>query len=271
VKRRTSFRHRSRAPVGADVGRRKTLTFSSVDDRTLIDAFVEYLRDWKYPGLKVDRRPDQENRDVPDIDAIAGPFAIEHTSIDSVPHQRRNNDWFMEAVGGLEDEFPNLPFRLNITLKYEAVTTGQNWAVIRQYIKQWIASESQHLADRVHLITIPGVPFEITVRKSGSRAPGLFFSRVAPNDSTLASRIRHQVDRKAQKLTPYKASGLTTLLLLENEDVALMNESIMLEAVRDAYPGGFPPLIDQVWYADTSLSSDIAFYDFTSALREAPR
>ena len=75
-------------------------------DRDVIDAFVSYLCSCGHPGLKVDRRPDEDNRNSADIDAIAGSLAIEHTSIDTLPNQRRDSGWFMQAVGGLEQEFP---------------------------------------------------------------------------------------------------------------------------------------------------------------------
>lgn len=240
-----------------------------MDDHTLIRIFVEYLGAEKIPGLRVDRWPDIENRTGRDIDAIAGNLAIEHTSIDSVDDQRRNSDWFMKAVGSLEDEFPSFPCRLNITLKYEAVTIGQDWTAIRRAMKQWIEITSVHLRDGAHLVSsIPGVPFEITVRKSNSRAPGVFFARTVPDEANLSCRARVQIDRKAAKLDPYKAKGFVTLLLLENDDVALMNECVMLRAIGYAYPEGLTNSIDELWYADSSLASDIAFEEFTPRLRK---
>jgi hypothetical protein len=243
-----------------------------MDDRILIDRFIEHLAKGKYPGVELDRRPDEENRVAPEIDAMAGSLAIEHTSVDSIPAQRRNSEWFMQAVGGLEDDIGSLPFRLNVTLKYEAVTTGQNWTAIRRAMKDWIEKESIPLSDGVHLMTaIPGIPFDFTVRKSCSREPGIFFARVVPDESKLVERVRSQIDRKVEKLLPYKQTGLTTVLLIENEDVALMNEIVMRKAVEEAYPKGLPEAIDELWYADTSLSSDIAFYEFTPYFRRAKR
>lgn len=102
-----------------------------MSDRDVVDAFISHLRDHGNPGLQVDRRPDEENRGSSDIDAIAGPFAIEHTSIDTLPNQRRDSDWFMRAAGKLERELPSTsPFRLNVTLEYNAVGIGQDWVAI---------------------------------------------------------------------------------------------------------------------------------------------
>lgn len=36
-----------------------------------------------------------------------------------------------------------------------------------------------------------------------------------------------------------------------------MNEEKMLDAIRRAYPNGPPTGVDQVWYADTSIASDL--------------
>lgn len=159
-------------------------------DRDVIDAWVAHLRDGGHPTLQVDRRPD----DSSDIDAIAGAFAIEHTSIDTLPNQRRDSNWFMQAAGGLEPELPSKPpFRLKISLEYDAVTRGQNWAAIRQALEGWITNEAPRLADGRHVLdSIPGVSFRLHVTKANDRRPGVFFARWEPDDDTLPDRIREQ-------------------------------------------------------------------------------
>lgn len=90
-----------------------------MNDQDVIIAFINYIRETSLPGLKIDRWPDKEkeNRNSEDIDAIAGDFAIEHTSIDTLPNQRQKSDWFMRAVGNLEQELSNkLSFRLRSTI-----------------------------------------------------------------------------------------------------------------------------------------------------------
>lgn len=173
-----------------------------------------HLAGGKYPGVKVDRRPDEENRAGPDIDAIAGHLAIEHTSVDSIPDQRRNSEWFMQAVGALKDEVEGLRFRLNIASQCEAMTIGQDWRAIRRAMEDWIERESAKLKDGPHPIkAAPGIPIDFMVRESSTREPGLFFARVAPEDSHLTVRVRPQIDRKAEKLLPYRQQDFTTVLL----------------------------------------------------------
>lgn len=238
-----------------------------MDDTEVVDAFVDHLRDNGYPGLQVNRRPDDENRGSSDIDAIAGPFAIEHTSIDTVPNQRRDSDWFVRAAGGLEQELHRPPFRLNIVLQYDAVAKGQDWNAIRHALMNWITKDASALPDGRHTVEkVAAVPFRLHVTKASNRPPGVFFARGAPKDDTLPERVRRQFDRKAKKLAKYQGSGMTTMLLIENDDIALMNESMMIEAIRNAYPTGPPPGVDQIWYADTSIPSQIEFWNFTAEL-----
>ncbi len=74
-----------------------------MEDRKVIESFVAHLQGSGHPGLKIDRWPDRENRNSPEIDAIAGKFAIEHTSVDTLPHQRSDSDRFGQVIEGLEE------------------------------------------------------------------------------------------------------------------------------------------------------------------------
>ena len=217
-------------------------------DCEVIEAFVAYLHNHGHPELRIDRQPDKENRQSRDIDAIIGPFAVEHTSIDTLPHQRQRDDWFEKVVGELEGElFSNVACRLRIKLEYHAVKTGQDWLAIRQALKTWILNEVPTLADgRSCLEDVAGVPFSIHVTKTSHRPPGIIFARFEPFDDTLPARIRDLFDSKAQKLSKYKC-GWTTVLIVENSDLALMNMEKLRGAIHQAYPAGIPSDIDQLW------------------------
>jgi hypothetical protein len=239
-----------------------------MDDRDVIKAFVEYLRANRYPGLKIDCWPEDKNPNTPDIDAIAGPFAIEHTSVDSLPNQRRDSDWFMQVVGGLKNEVNATPFRLRIIIEYGAVTKGQKWTAISAALKTWILSDAHDLPDGRHLVVnAPGIPFRMNVTKESDRPPGIFLGRFEPQDATLPARVRILLDRKANKLAKYHKPGTTTMLLIENDDIALMNEFRMREAIQQAYPEVLPEGVDEIWYTDTSIPPEIEFHNFTEEIK----
>ena len=242
-------------------------------DYDVIDAFIEYLRKHGYPELTVTSYPDKENRSSPDIDAIAGPFAIEHTSIDTLPNQRRNNDWFKKVLGNLEQEFEGqLSFRMSITFPYDAVDKGkgQDWVAIQKALKSWILEKSPHLEFGKHnLNNIPCIPFQLDVYKRSSDIPGIAFSRYEPHDGTLSCRIKELFDRKAEKLKKYKNFGKIRVLLIESNDIVLMDVQgwKILKAIRKTYSNGLPVGVDKIWYVDIAdLPDRIIFKDFTPDL-----
>lgn len=227
-----------------------------MNERDVIEAFVQHLQ----PGLCVDAWPEDKNRTSPEIDAIAGSFAIEHTSIDTFPEQRGNSDWFMRAAGSLEQDISNkISFRLRITLEYEAIVKRQNWNAIRSALDTWITSEAPKLPDGHHKREIKGIPFRLHLSKTRDRPPGVYFGRFEPqpHDDTLASRIKELFERKAEKLAKYPDK--VKVLLVENDDIALMNTPKMRDAIEKAFPADLPQGVDQLWYADTSIPSEVEF------------
>lgn len=246
------------------------MAITSFDDSLVIDAFVRHLRANGHPNLQVNRRPDQENLGREEIDAVAGCFAIEHTSIDTLPDQRRNSAWFRSVFGALQDQFAGqVPFRLRIIFPYDAIQKGQNWASIRDSIRDWVSNSSFQLPDGIHtVLEQPGIPFEFQAEKLSRRRPGVFLRRSPPGEDLLPERLYAQINRKARKLAPYRDSGYTTVLLLESNDLVLMNADKALEAVREALCDNLPQGVDEIWYAETDTSDpdEIYFHDFTTYL-----
>ena len=235
---------------------------SELDDVAVVDAFVAHLAESRHPGILVDSRPDVDNRSSSDIDAIAGPLAIEHTSIDTLENQRRDGSWFGEVAQPLEDEFRDrLPFRLRLVFPYEGIKAGQAWDAIRDALRQWVTDVVPSLTDGRHTIGIPRVPFEVSITKESDRPPGLFCMRVAPPDDNLAERLGTLLSRKAAKLKPYRSAGRRTVLLVESGDIALMNAHKLAETIREAFTNGLPDGVDELWHADTSVPGALEFWD----------
>lgn len=236
-------------------------------DKYTVDKFVDHLRDNGHPGLKINSYPDAHNRTTPDIDAIAGPFVIEHTSIDTIQSQREKDDWFTKVTNGLEKELAGqISYCLKVRLEYSAVTKGQDWNLIRDSLKRWIINNTPSLKwGSQKLVGVPGIPFSLHVDKDINSPPGLFFMRSEPLNSTLPQRIKNQCAGKAMKLAKYKGCGKTTVLLIESVDIALMSEPKMLDAIRKAFSNNLPLGVDRIWYA-AKFDSGFAFKDFTQKI-----
>ncbi len=220
-------------------------------DDEVVEAFIAYLGDNGYPGLRIDRRPDTENPQSKDIDAIAGQFAIEHTFISTFQKQKTQDDWFRQAMSGLEQELPAPPYELNISSGFYDIQKGQDWQSIRNAFKTWITKESDQLADGEYTLdNVPGIPFQFRVEKLSNATPGIFFIRRVPgNNDSLPLRIREHLTskEKIEKLIPYKRRGLTTILLIEG----LLSPNKMRAAILGAFPDGLHPHLDEVWYVST--------------------
>ena len=242
-----------------------------MDEREVMKTFTTHLGHHKgYPNLEVDRWPEDENRRSPEIDAIAGPFAIEHTSIDSVADQRRADNRFLRVVDGLDQVIGDcVDCGFTIALEFDAIKTGMDWNCIRSDLKGWIRENASCLSHGLHRIPLPtstpvDSPILMTVRKDQSSCRG--FSRIEPCDDSLATRVRRLLDRKARKLVRYRTADTSTILLVENDDIALMNELKLLNTIREAYPDGLPQGVDEIWFADTSIPDKPRFLDLTTEI-----
>jgi hypothetical protein len=235
-----------------------------VRDDEVIDAFVEHLRMTGRPVFTVDRRPDKLDRSAPAIDAIAGQFAIEHTSLEALPDQRRNDAWYERVVGPLEREFGDkLPYGLVVSVPYGAVTAGQDWNGIRSVLRKWVRDNSGRLPDGRHVVERPcGADLCLHVWKR-SRRRGVFFKRQLPSERISVTSVRNLLLRKANKLAECDEGIETRLLLVENGDIALMNPQALTGMLQAAFPEGRPAGVDELWFADTSISDALEFRNLT--------
>jgi hypothetical protein len=129
---------------------------------------------------------------------------------------------------------------------------------MKRSLRNWLVTEAVSLAEGRCLVNVTGFPFAVDVEKAGpstGRQPGLFFARSVPPTLDLPGRLRALIKRKATKLSSHRASGKTTALIVESDDIALMNQSKLVQAVSDGFPEGLPEAVDELWYADTSVPS----------------
>ena len=171
---------------------------------------------------------------------------------------------FLRIISGLKQVIDAcVDCGFTITLEYDAIKKVQDWKGIHAALKSWIYENASRLSYGTHekvLQTSP--PIRLVIWKT--KTPQVRgFSRFAPHDETRSVRIKKLLDRKAKKLAKY-AEDYMTVLLVENNDIALMNDQMMCEAIRGAYPEGLPKGVEQLWYADTSVTC--RFLDFTQRL-----
>ena len=233
-----------------------------------------YLAEKLYPGLQIVEWPDKSNARTSDIDAIAEAagkrIAIEHTSADYITDQRRHDERFMKAIGGLEEELQGqIDCHLRLIIPFGSVPTGMSWDGIQEQLRRWILHDVPHLAyDKVHQnIEIEGVPFLLTAQKSDSGTNGLFLARSVIEATSFPQRLQSLIDRKALKLAQYRDSCNLLILLIENADIANMSRGKMMKAVETSYPQSLPSGLDRVWYADSSIPESIQCWNITPASR----
>ena len=268
--------------IGVNPNSRKNSNLmKNMTDSYAVSKFVEHFRENGCPSLKVDRWSDKENSATPDIDAIAGPFAIEHTSVDTLLNQRKYGDWFKRVIANLESEYSGrFPFSLFVWFEYEAFRVNRNLKIIHNALTRFILEDSLLLKWGHHkLDRIPGIPFTLYVHKSCESRPfRLIFARSYPQElslglpwcqdkkqSPLPDNFRAQLDKKAAKLAKYKACGETKVLLIENPDF-LKDDQTLLHWITKAYLKDFPAVIDRIWCA-TRYSWEFRFSELTSDVR----
>jgi hypothetical protein len=236
-------------------------------DRPCILDLVSFWKAIGRPVASVDHWPDEHEHG--EIDALAGPYAIEHTSVDSLPNGRRADDHFEQVIGDLEEELKGkLGFPLAITWDWVAIQTGQPWSSVGEALRAWITKNAPALGNGHHRMTnVIGVPFAFDAIKGGPiKFDGVRLARYDPRDSTFPTRLSDQLagrHKKVTKLRRHKADGKTTVLLLESGDVALMSVHKMVEALEAAFPIR-PEELDEVWFLHYMASGTVNVHDLRS-------
>lgn len=240
-------------------------------DKKVISKFVEYLRQW-HPDLTINYYPDEIFRNNPEIDAIADPFAIEHTSLNTYEEQRLIDAKYGGLFSSIVNELnPIIPYRLRITVKNFTGKKDQIKKNIKTLIEEYLIYCTPFLKDNhVQPVSIAGVPFSFDIYKSTSRKPGITFLRYDPeeDESFIINRIQELFNSKFNKLKKYKLSGKTTLLLVQSSDAALISPEKLKKLILESYINGLPSGIDQIWIAYTPEPDNVMFLNSTPNFRD---
>lgn len=232
------------------------------DDERMIEIFAAFLNTLGSPIFNVIEWP-EDTRKPNQIDALVGPLAIEHTSIDALPAQREMNARFTEFIGEIEARTRgNLGFRIRIDIPFDALKKGLARRDLNKAMLDWIEAHSKSLPDGIHEnIRVPGIPFPIMAVKGGPiKTDGVIFARRFQDDPDFYLRIRGVIARKLPKLAMHRSRARKAVLLVESDDIALMTSDYFACAFDLAYPK-WPESLDELWFAHRVSGADIVFSD----------
>jgi hypothetical protein len=204
--------------------------------------------------LRVLALPDRRERNREAIELSAaddvGALSLEHTRLESFPEQIR-------AAARLRKVFPafelsaNVPddSRFCLVVDPEAVDGITNAAKAHAGIVSWVERTAPTLEIRSprtaprHTVAgaPPDVPLPVILQRWPRDAqPGeagrvrVLWAKPEDLEVRRMQRARIALDRKLKKLDAARAPGTTTVLVLENTDVALANVALIADALRDA-------------------------------------
>lgn len=185
-----------------------------------------------------------------DIDALAPPFAIEHTSIDALPQQRQVQAQFRRVA----DAFREIPFestRLRLAIDYEAFTAVDHDELL-SCLRQWLRREASDLPEGSSKgLQLCGLPVRWWAFCHSDQPSGAVLGLAVDSDTTSSAHVGKLLGRKARKLRAYKRRSFITVLIVESDDLALMDAGTF-HRMCDALPLTLNP-VDELWFADTSL------------------
>jgi hypothetical protein len=177
-------------------------------------------------------------------------YAVEHTSIDSYPDKRLDDQQFMAAMGPLESELSHegllrsdCYYCATVPIRAFARMKARELPAVRDALRAWIveaAHKFQHEYPGQNLWMAakpPSVPVPIGLDCMLWPALGdtLKIARYAPEnlEALRRQRLRKAILKKGPKLQAERAGGAVAVLVLEDFDSAMANPIVIGNAVRD--------------------------------------
>jgi hypothetical protein len=192
-----------------------------------------------------------------DIEAIASPFAIEHTSIDRLKNQRRHIAQFKQIVQDFYRIVLSPPARLSLSISLDDFIRVDH-KKLQAGLAQWLRKEASELDEGHHKgIDICGISVRWWCWKYKDRPPRIIIGLLADTEKH-SNKIGSLLKKKSIKLGGYKRQSFTTVLIVESCDIQLMAPEFFLEMILGV-PEENRTFIDQIWFADTTLK-DIEFW-----------
>ncbi len=210
-------------------------------------------------------------------------YAIEHTLIEAFPGQIHTGAEFGRFIDPVIDELSEtLPgpavYDLYFPIDARLGVRQDRLQQLRNNFIVWVREQAQQLHERNpekptrerHPRGIedqyrgrpPGFPYDVSLHRnahwsSSSRHDGvLLASRYAPEnvEEQRAVRLRTTLDRKCPKLQKCKEEGARTILVLEDNDIALSNYVLIGDGLVSLLEE-FTNLPDEIYLVETSVNT----------------
>jgi hypothetical protein len=200
------------------------------------------------------RWPEREHREAPVemvCDIGCQLIALEHTGVEPFEgYMRLQNDaltHFRPLEVLISKSLPQSDYvLLDMPLKATEGLRGKELAKVQTALAAYVlttaptlpVSNEGRFAEPIHRAQPPGVPFEITLHRWSRswHAKSFEISQTISGDRTAMrlERIARACCKKYPKLAAWRATGARTILVLEDNDVQLSNESLVADAILSA-------------------------------------
>lgn len=200
-------------------------------------------------------------------------YALEHTTLDPYPGRRADDQRFLAVLEPLENSIEEtglIPsdcrYKLHVDIHAFRQFRKSDFARIRAQLQTWVLeNHNQLVPPRVgRAAVLSGGPPDLPVRvllhcfnASGAMRGKVSLCRLAPEnlEDLRQQRLHEALSKKGPKLQAEHDSGSTSVLVLEDFDIALSNEIVIGDAVHgELDESGY--CVDEVYLVDTTSTME---------------
>jgi len=214
-----------------------------------LDAVLKVLEEQHRAVRNILERDTPTSRGIELVCDVGGQrFALEHTLIEPFPDNQRDNIVFQRIF---DDEFesevhdllkPHLAYTVAVDVYAFDRKSRKQLGSIRQNLLTWLRASIPQLPEPAEFRQMsifadtPNVPVRVRLACFRSQGLGgrLTAERFAPPalEHLRERRLRKSLNDKSPKLHAAKHPGTHTVLVLENNDIALTNEGVVSEVIQ---------------------------------------
>jgi hypothetical protein len=217
------------------------------------------------------RWPERENHAAP-VEMVCDignhQFAFEHTGVEPFEGYVRLQKDALTHFRPLEDRItPSIPqseyVELHMPLKATEGLRGKELAKVQNALAEYVLATAPTLpiaregryAEVIHRAQPPGVPFEITMHKWPRSWHAARFAIVqtlsGDKEAMRRARIERACKKKYPKLAAWQSEGARTIMVLEDNDMQVSNESLVADALLFAEKNSNINRPDEVYLVTT--------------------